>query len=124
MNDRKRATQGIFAVCALLVGPAAFAQENDQQPLTLRRAVTLSLEHSSELAQARARYALAEGQEARARIDRLERARGASWPSLEVEGARLEESDKWVAFLRADYDSQQAQLELFKTTGQIGRLFP
>jgi len=42
----------------------------------------------------------------------------------EVEGARLEESDKWIAFLRADYESQQAQLELFNTTGQLGRLFP
>ena len=42
----------------------------------------------------------------------------------EVEGARLEESDKWIAFLRADFESQQAQLELFKTTGQLGRLFP
>jgi outer membrane protein len=42
----------------------------------------------------------------------------------EVEGARLEESSKWIAFLRADFESQQAQLELFKTTGQLGRLFP
>jgi outer membrane protein TolC len=42
----------------------------------------------------------------------------------EVEGARLEESGKWIAFLRADFESQQAQLELFKTTGQLGRLFP
>jgi outer membrane protein TolC len=42
----------------------------------------------------------------------------------EVEGARLEESDKWVAFLQADYESQQAQLELLRTTGQLGRLFP
>jgi outer membrane protein TolC len=42
----------------------------------------------------------------------------------EVEGARLEESEKWIAFLRADYENQQAQLELFNTTGQLGRLFP
>ena len=42
----------------------------------------------------------------------------------EVESARLEESDKWIAFLRADYESQHAQLELFRTTGQLGRLFP
>ena len=42
----------------------------------------------------------------------------------DVEGARLEEGDKWIAFLRADYESQQAQLELLKTTGQLGRLFP
>jgi hypothetical protein len=42
----------------------------------------------------------------------------------DVETARLEESDKWVAFLQADYESQQAQLELLKTTGQLGRLLP
>jgi outer membrane protein TolC len=42
----------------------------------------------------------------------------------DVESARLEESDKWVAFLQADYESQQARLELLKTTGQLGRLFP
>ena len=42
----------------------------------------------------------------------------------DVEAARLEESDKWVAFLQTDYESQQAQLELMRTTGQIGRLFP
>jgi outer membrane protein TolC len=42
----------------------------------------------------------------------------------EVEGARMEESEKWVAFLQADYDSQHAQLELLRTTGQLRRLFP
>ena len=42
----------------------------------------------------------------------------------DVEAARLEESEKWVAFLQADYESQQAQLELLRTTGQLGRLFP
>jgi outer membrane protein TolC len=42
----------------------------------------------------------------------------------DVEGARLEESDKWIAFLQADYDSQQAKLSLLRTTGQLGRLFP
>jgi outer membrane protein TolC len=42
----------------------------------------------------------------------------------DVESGRLEESDKWVAFLQADYESQQARLELLKTTGQLGRLFP
>jgi outer membrane protein TolC len=42
----------------------------------------------------------------------------------DVENARLEESDTWVAFLQADYESQQAQLELLKTTGQLGRLLP
>ena len=42
----------------------------------------------------------------------------------DVERARLEQADKRVAFLQADYDSQQAQLELLNATGQLARLFP
>lgn len=41
----------------------------------------------------------------------------------DLEKARLEESDKWMAFLDADYERQQAQLELLQTTGQLARLF-
>ena len=69
MSDLKtwRVRIGIVAICALLTGPIAFAQENDQQPLTLKRAIALGVEHSSELALATARYDLAEGQEAQAR---------------------------------------------------------
>ena len=69
MSDSKtwRVAIGILAICALLTGPRAFAQENDQQPLTLKRAIALGVEHSSELALATARYDLAEGQEAQAR---------------------------------------------------------
>jgi outer membrane protein TolC len=66
-SETRRVALGILAVCAVLTGPTAFAQENEQQPLSLSRAVTLSLEHSSELALATARHALAEGQEAQAR---------------------------------------------------------
>jgi outer membrane protein TolC len=66
-SETRRVALGILAVCALLNGPTAFAQENEQQPLSLGRAVALSLEHSSELALATARHALAEGQEAQAR---------------------------------------------------------
>jgi outer membrane protein len=42
----------------------------------------------------------------------------------DVERARLEQTDKRVAFLQADYDSQQAALELLNATGQLARLFP
>jgi outer membrane protein TolC len=42
----------------------------------------------------------------------------------DLESARLGECDKWSAFLQADYDSQQAQLELLNTTGQLRRVFP
>ena len=42
----------------------------------------------------------------------------------DVERARLDQADKRVAFLQADFESQQATLELLKTTGQLARVFP
>jgi outer membrane protein TolC len=42
----------------------------------------------------------------------------------DVERARLEQTDKRVAFLQADYESQEALLELMNTTGQLARLLP
>ena len=41
----------------------------------------------------------------------------------DVEKARLDENDKWVAFLDSDYDYQKAQLDLLNTTGDLGQLF-
>jgi outer membrane protein len=41
----------------------------------------------------------------------------------EVEKARLEENDRWIDFLDADFAQQQAQLELLRTTGQLARVF-
>jgi len=41
----------------------------------------------------------------------------------DVEKARLEENDKWLAFLDSDYEHQKAQLDLLNTTGDLGRLF-
>jgi outer membrane protein TolC len=41
----------------------------------------------------------------------------------DVEKARLEENDKWVAFLDSDYEYQKAQLDLLNTTGDLGQLF-
>ncbi len=41
----------------------------------------------------------------------------------DLEKARLEESDKWMAFLDADYQRQQAQLELLRATGQLAKVF-
>ncbi len=41
----------------------------------------------------------------------------------DLEKARIEEGDKWRAFLDADFDSQKAQLELLRTTGQLARVF-
>jgi len=37
----------------------------------------------------------------------------------DLEGAHIEENDKWLAFLDANYSRQQAQLELLHTTGQL-----
>lgn len=41
----------------------------------------------------------------------------------ELERARLEEADKWMAFLDANYNRQRAQLNLLQTTGQLARVF-
>ena len=41
----------------------------------------------------------------------------------EIEQARLEESDKWVAFLDADFSRERAQLSLLQATGQLAQVF-
>jgi outer membrane protein len=41
----------------------------------------------------------------------------------EVEKARLEENEKWMAYLDANFQKQQAQLELLKTAGQLDRVW-
>jgi outer membrane protein len=41
----------------------------------------------------------------------------------EIEQARLEESDKWVAFLDADFARERAQLGLLEATGQLAQVF-
>ena len=41
----------------------------------------------------------------------------------EIEQARLDESDKWVTFLDADFARQQAQLTLLQATGQLAKVF-
>ena len=40
----------------------------------------------------------------------------------DLEAAHLEENDKWLSFLDANYARQQAQLELLRTTGQVARV--
>jgi outer membrane protein TolC len=42
----------------------------------------------------------------------------------EIEQARLDENDKWVAFLDADFARQQAQLTLLEATGQLAKVLP
>ena len=40
----------------------------------------------------------------------------------DLQNAQLEENDKWLAFLDADFARQQAQLELLNATGQVATL--
>jgi len=40
----------------------------------------------------------------------------------DVERARLEESDRWMAYLDATFQRQQAQVELLRTAGQIDKV--
>lgn len=40
----------------------------------------------------------------------------------EIEQARLDESDKWVSFLDADFAREQAQLVLLQATGQLAKV--
>jgi outer membrane protein len=41
----------------------------------------------------------------------------------DLERARLDENDKWIAFLDSDYDRQKAQLDLMNITGELQQLF-
>ena len=41
----------------------------------------------------------------------------------EIEQARLDESEKWLAFLNADFAREQAQLVLLEATGQLAKVF-
>ena len=40
----------------------------------------------------------------------------------EIEQARLDESDKWISFLDADFAREQAQLALLQATGQLAKV--
>jgi outer membrane protein TolC len=40
----------------------------------------------------------------------------------DLEAAHLEENDRWLSFLDANYARQQAQLELLRTTGQVAKV--
>ena len=40
-----------------------------------------------------------------------------------MEKARLNENEKWMAYLDANFQKQQAQLELLKTAGQLDKVW-
>jgi outer membrane protein TolC len=41
----------------------------------------------------------------------------------DMEKARIEENDKWMAFLNSDFEHQKSWLELLNITGELSRLF-
>jgi outer membrane protein TolC len=41
----------------------------------------------------------------------------------QVERARLEENEKWMAYLQSNFQRQQAELDLLKTAGQLDKVF-
>jgi outer membrane protein TolC len=41
----------------------------------------------------------------------------------DLESGQLDENEKWLAFLDADFARQQAQLDLLRTTGQLAQVF-
>ena len=41
----------------------------------------------------------------------------------DMEKARLDENDKWMAYLDANFQKQQAQLDLLKTAGQLDKVW-
>jgi outer membrane protein TolC len=41
----------------------------------------------------------------------------------ELERARLEENEKWMGYLDANFQRQQAQLDLLKTAGQLDKVW-
>ena len=41
----------------------------------------------------------------------------------QIEQARLDESDKWVSFLDAEFAREQGQLTLLQATGQLAKIF-
>jgi outer membrane protein TolC len=41
----------------------------------------------------------------------------------DLEQARLDEGEKWLAFLDADFTRQQAELALMQITGQLSQVF-
>ncbi len=41
----------------------------------------------------------------------------------DMEKARLDENEKWMAYLDANFQKQQAQLDLLKTAGQLDKVW-
>ena len=42
----------------------------------------------------------------------------------DIEQSRLDENEKWIEYLDADFALQQGQLGLLQATGQLAKVFP
>ena len=77
--------------------------------------------HELESAREVARLDLKLSQETLAEIqERFDKGRASL---RDLEQVRVEESEKWVTFLDADFARQKGQLSLLQTTGQLAKVF-
>jgi outer membrane protein TolC len=96
---------------------ATFAVEQKRSELSREVQKQARQEHELELA---TRVAKLELQLAEDNLHNLEAQYDQGRAALkDLEAAHMDESQKWLAFLDADFARQQAQLQLLQTTGQI-----
>jgi outer membrane protein TolC len=99
---------------------ASLALENKRSELSLDVRQKARQVHQADLGGEVARLELQLAQEnVRVLQAQFDQGRGSL---RDLEAAHLEENDKWLAFLDANYARQQAQLDLLRTTGQLGKV--
>ena len=107
-----------FARAGLNAANLVLANKRSELSLGVRRMARQARE--TDLAGEVARLELQLSQE-NLRILQLQFDQGRS-SLTDLEGAHLDENDKWLSFLDANYARQQAQLELLRTTGQLAKV--
>jgi outer membrane protein len=96
---------------------ASLALEKKRSELSLDVRRKARLVHEADLAGDVARLELQLAQEdVRVLQAQFDQGRGSL---KDLEAAHIEENDKWLSYLDANYARQQAQLELLRTTGQL-----
>jgi outer membrane protein len=99
---------------------ANLAVENQRAQLSLSVRRKARLVHETDLGGEVARLELQLAQEnVRVLQAQFDQGRGSL---KDLESAHLEENDKWLAYLDANYAKQQAELDLLQTTGQIAKV--
>jgi outer membrane protein TolC len=107
-----------FARADLNAAELVLAKKRSELSLDVRRKARQV--HESDLAGEVARLELQLSQE-NLRVLQVQFDQGRS--SLkDLEAAHLDENDKWLSYLDANYARQQAQLELLRTTGQVAKV--